>query len=135
MDPLPTVLLISDNATSRFLQQRYLLRYGVAQQVCVAPNFQEAVQQLTAASERERIPALIMLDIEQPRNAIAFLRAYDRLRSTQPVAPIVVLTFIADLSPAELEQIKQLSIMGLIDKPLTEQGAQQLLWLAAHSHP
>jgi CheY-like chemotaxis protein len=122
-----SVLLIDDDATNNFLTKRLLQRLHVADEVLVAETGQQALDLLAAPNAPA--PTLLLLDLNMPGlSGAEFLARY---RAQQPDAEsrpvIVVLT--TSTNQQDLTLIKQLSIDGLVNKPLTEEKLEHLLQL------
>lgn len=131
MPKLNNVLLVDDDPTNNFLNQRLLKRLDVAEQVMVARNGQEALAMLHQASTAPQpgYPALILLDIQMPiMNGIEFLQAYQQLPAArQHATTVVVLTTSMDAH--DLARIATLPAAGLINKPLTPEKLATVLQL------
>jgi CheY-like chemotaxis protein len=69
MLPLPNVLLVDDDPTTNYLNKLLLTRMGVAQQVLVAENGEQALRtldQTCQAPADSTCPRLILLDMNMP---------------------------------------------------------------------
>lgn len=112
---LPSVLLIDDDTTTNFLNKLLVNTMGIAEQVLVAENGEEALR-LLALGRPE--PALILLDMNMPvMNGLAFLESYTQLPQL-PASVIVLLT--TSVHERDLARVQQLPIAGALDKPLTK---------------
>ncbi len=124
MLPLPSVLLVDDDPTTNFLNKLLLTRMGVAQQVLVAENGEQALRTLGQACQSRANPAcprLILLDMNMPvLNGLGFLEAYRQLPLAQQ-QPIVIVMLTTSLHPADLDRARQLPIAGFLNKPLTRE--------------
>jgi CheY-like chemotaxis protein len=130
MLPLSSVLLVDDDSTTNFLNKLLLTRMGVAEQVLVAENGEQALRTLAQAcslSVNATCPQLILLDLNMPvLNGLAFLEAYVQL----PLAhqqPIVIVMLTTSLHPVDLARAQQLPIAGFLNKPLTQEKVTALL--------
>ncbi|MGI4874307.1 MAG: response regulator [Janthinobacterium lividum] len=133
MSPLLRILLVDDDETTNFLNQRVLRRLEVAPQLVAGGNGAEALDYLTslAKASEDSSPTLILLDLQMPvLDGWTFLEAYRRLPFAQRQAPvaIVVLT-VTEPSVADLERLQHLPIAAVLYKPLTQEKAEQLLSL------
>jgi CheY-like chemotaxis protein len=112
---LPSVLLVDDDTTTNFLNKLLVNTMGIAEQVLVAENGEEALR-LLALGRPE--PALILLDMNMPvMNGLAFLESYAQLPQL-PASVIVLLT--TSVHERDLARVQQLPIAGALDKPLTK---------------
>ncbi len=120
MQKLSSILLIDDDPTTNFLNERLLTSLGVSDHFLVATNGQEALDLLAQACYpgSSTCPALVLLDINMPiMNGIEFLEAY---YPSPPTPPFVVIILTTSTHPRDLARIGSLPIAGLINKPLTK---------------
>jgi CheY-like chemotaxis protein len=129
MLPLSSVLLVDDDPTTNFLNKLLLTRMGVAEQVLVAENGEQALRtlaQMCSASVNPACPRLILLDMNMPvLNGLAFLEAYVQMPLAQQ-QPIVIVMLTTSLHPVDLARIQQLPIAGFLSKPLTQEKVMSL---------
>ena len=129
MPPLSSVLLVDDDSTTNYLNKLLLTRMGVAEQVLVAENGEQALRtldQTCSGPESAACPRLILLDMNMPvLNGLAFLEAYMQMPLTEP--PIVIVMLTTSLHPVDLAQAQQLPIAGFLNKPLTREKVTALL--------
>ena len=130
MQKLATVLLVDDDITTNFLNERLLTRLEMVEQVLVAPNGVEALGILTHLWETapdQRV--LVLLDVNMPvMDGMEFLEAYQRLPlNRQQQAVVVVLT--TSMNSKDLGRLDDLPIAGLASKPLTREKVNTLLQL------
>jgi CheY-like chemotaxis protein len=129
MPPLSSVLLVDDDSTTNYLNKLLLTRMGIAEQVLIAENGEQALRTLdqtcrTPASAA--CPRLILLDMNMPvLNGLAFLEAYVQMPLTEP--PIVVVMLTTSLHEHDLTRAQQLPIAGFLNKPLTKEKVYALL--------
>ncbi len=130
MPPLTSVLLVDDDPTTNFLNKLLLTRMGVAGQVLVAENGEQALRTLTqtcTAPANSTCPQLILLDMNMPvLNGLAFLEAYVQMPLAQQRA-IVIVMLTTSLHPLDLARAQQLPIAGFLNKPLTREKVTALL--------
>jgi CheY-like chemotaxis protein len=130
MLPLASVLLVDDDPTTNFLHKLLLTRMGVAEQVLVAENSEQALRtldQTCSALVNSRCPRLIFLDMNMPvLNGLAFREAYLQLPLAQQQA-IVIVMLTTSLHPVNLARVEQLPIAGFLNKPLTQEKVTALL--------
>jgi len=129
MVKLNRVLLVDDDPTNNFLNERLLKRLDVADSIAVVGNGQEAlaVLQQSGAEAQPAYPALILLDIQMPiMNGIEFLQAYQQLPLAQRSATtVVVLT--TSMDPRDLARLQELPAAACINKPLTPEKLEKVL--------
>ncbi|MGI4736167.1 MAG: response regulator [Janthinobacterium lividum] len=129
MPPLTSVLLVDDDPTTNFLNKLLLTRMGVAEQVLVAENGEQALRTLdqTCTAVNPLCPQLILLDMNMPvLNGLAFLEAYVQMPLAHQQA-IVIVMLTTSLHPVDLARVEQLPIAGFLNKPLTQEKVTALL--------
>ncbi|MFD1875537.1 response regulator [Hymenobacter bucti] len=130
MPPLTSVLLVDDDPTTNFLNKLLLTRMGVAEQVLVAENGEQALRtldQTCKAAENATCPRLILLDMNMPvLNGLAFLEAYAQMPLAHRQATVIVM-LTTSLHPVDLAHAQQLPIAGFLSKPLTQEKVTVLL--------
>jgi CheY-like chemotaxis protein len=111
---LPCVLLIDDDTTTNFLNKLLINTMGIAEQVLVAENGEEALRLLAPG---QPAPALILFDMNMPvMNGLAFLESYTQL----PPSTSVIILLTTSVHERDLARVQQLPIAGALDKPLTK---------------
>lgn len=129
MQKLASVLLVDDDQTTNYLNKMLLERMGVARQVLVAHNGQEALDQLAAhcAHATADSPALLFLDVKMPvLDGFGFLAAYQQLPVAQQRTSVVVMLTTA-LHPLDMQRMAALPLAQLLDKPLTQEKVTLVL--------
>lgn len=127
MQKLSSVLLIDDDATNNFLNERLLQRLEVADQLLVAENGSEALELLSQSETAA--PALILLDVNMPgMTGIEFLERYQAQREAQTQSTVVIM-LTTTMDSRDLARINELHINGLVSKPLNEEKVDQILQL------
>jgi response regulator of citrate/malate metabolism len=125
MQKLSSVLLIDDDATNNFLNERLLNRLEVADQLMVAETEQDALFLL--AEFEASPPALILLDMEvSGTTGVEFLEHYQAKQQQQAT---VVVMHPATMDSQDLARMNGMFINGMISKPLTEEKIDQILQL------
>ena len=130
MSLLTSILLVDDDSTTNFLNKLLLTRMGIAHQILVAENGEQALRTLdqTCRVSGDTIcPRLILLDMNMPvLNGLAFLEAYAQMPLDQRQA-IVIVMLTTSLHPVDLARARELPIAGFLNKPLTQEKVQALL--------
>ena len=131
MQKLRSVLLVDDDPTNNFLNQRLLRRLNVADQVVVAENGQEAMALLQPVGDAPApsFPTLILLDIQMPiMNGIEFLQAYELLPPAQR-RNTTVIVLSTSVDARDLSRLDDLPAAGRLNKPLTPEKIAQAVQL------
>ena len=130
MAAISCTLLVDDDETTNFLNQRLLRRLAISNAVLVAGNGQEALDLLHTHCEQPTsptCPALILLDMKMPRmNGFEFLQAYAQ-RPQRGKPPVVIIMLTTSLNPKDVAQMQHLPIDGYLTKPLTREKINQIL--------
>jgi CheY-like chemotaxis protein len=133
MTTISCTLLVDDDDTTNFLNQKLLRRMAVTDTVLVAGNGEQALELLhthCASTTSPTCPNLILLDMKMPRmNGFEFLQQYmQRPLGENPTVIIIMLT--TSLNPQDVERMQGLPIAGYLTKPLTREKLTQVL----HDH-
>lgn len=127
MSKLSSILLVDDDPTTNFLNERLLRKMAVADQLLLAGSGQEALRLLGPATT---MPNLLLLDINMPdMSGLDFLEAYEQLPMAE-TADTVVVVLTALAHQRDLERLDGLPIAGVLNKPLTRDKVEVLL----HQH-
>jgi two-component system, chemotaxis family, response regulator Rcp1 len=114
---VPIVLLIEDNAADVYVTGRVLKQCGIAIELQVASDGEQALAVLRAfeKSPERRLPSLILLDWNLPRASGAEVLKYARQSEPWRDVPVVVVT--STDSPAEIREIVRLGATAHFSKP------------------
>ncbi|MGI4833914.1 MAG: response regulator [Janthinobacterium lividum] len=127
-DTLNHIVLVDDNETTSFLNNRLLSRLAVARQVSTFMRADEALDALwgTAANEHEA-PDLVFVDLKMPGlNGFDFLERYTSLPAAQQERTVVaVLT--TSMHSTDTARVAKYPNVEYLTKPLTEEKMQRLL--------
>lgn len=130
MSVISCALLVDDDDTTNFLNQRLLERLAITDTVLVAGNGQEALDLLHTHCDlptSPTCPALILLDMKMPRmNGFEFLQAYAR-RPRHQDPPVVIIMLTTSLNPDDVVKMQNLPIAGYLTKPLTSEKVNQVM--------
>lgn len=131
MKKLSSVLLVDDDSTNNFLNELLFKRLGVTDHLLTAENGEQALLQLEQLSAVDGVsgPALILLDVNMPgMNGIEFLEAYQQLPQAQRKATVIIM-LTTSMDARDLGRLNELSIAGLVSKPLTKEKIDMILQL------
>lgn len=130
-DALNHIVLIEDNETTSFLNNRLLSRLGVARQVTSFSKAEEALQFLwgeaAPGAAPQVTPDLVFVDLKMPgMNGFDFLERYSQLPAeAQERTVVAVLT--TSMHGADTARVAQYPNVEYLTKPLTEEKMQRLL--------
>ncbi|KAA5548639.1 response regulator [Adhaeribacter rhizoryzae] len=128
MQLIKEVLLIDDDEISNFLTSSLLKRSGLAQNISICLDGNEAIRLLQQRSgEKNMFPELILLDINMPdMNGFEFLEAFRALRTSAQQPVIAILTTSQNYQ--DVERLKNFpEVEVFLNKPLYEEDLQFLL--------
>lgn len=132
MTKLRSVVLIDDNETTSFLNNRLLGRLEVADVVKTFSRADEAFEQIWGRAALngdvpEDVPELVFVDLKMPGiNGFEFLEMYSRLpESVQQKTVMAVLT--TSMHAADTVRVAVHPNVEYLTKPLTEEKMQKLL--------
>lgn len=130
MPLLRSVLLVDDDSTTNFLNKLLITQMGIAEQVLVAEDGEQALRTLVqacSAPATSACPQLIFLDMNMPvLNGLNFLEAYAKMPLAQAQAIIIVM-LTTSLHPRDMARAQELPIAGFLHKPLTKAKVADLL--------
>ena len=140
-DPRPkTILLVEDNPDDLRLAQRALSRHRVANQVVIARDGAEALDQLFGTAEAAPLrPEVVLLDLKLPK--VDGLEVLRRIRSDErtKMYPVVILT--SSTEEQDLVESYRLGANSYIRKPVDfnqfSEAVRQLglYWLVLNESP
>jgi CheY-like chemotaxis protein len=128
-DALNHIVLIEDNETTSFLNNRLLSRLGVARQVSSFSKADEALDFLWGSqlADGQAVPDLVFVDLKMPgMSGFDFLERYSQLpTAAQERTVVAVLT--TSMHGADTARVAQYPNVEYLTKPLTEEKMQRLL--------
>ena len=124
------IVLVDDNETTSFLNNRLLGRLAVANQVSTFARADEAFEQLwgeQGAEGGKPAPDLVFVDLKMPGvSGFEFLELYNAL--PQPVQEQTVMAVLTtSMHGADTARVAQYPNVEYLTKPLTEEKMRKLL--------
>lgn len=127
MRKISSILLVDDDETTNFVNQMLLEDMGVADQILVATNGEEAISLIKSQCAKACCPTLVLLDINMPvMNGFELLEAYEQLDLANKQSVVVVM-LTTSLNPKDLKRLDDLPNQGFLNKPLTAKMVEQVL--------
>ncbi len=123
------IVLVDDNETTSFLNNRLLGRLAVADHVSTFARADEAFAQFWGAADGDDVPApdLVFVDLKMPGvTGFDFIERYSHLpAAVQQRTVVAVLT--TSMHAADTARVAQYPNIEYLTKPLTEEKMQSLL--------
>ncbi len=123
------IVLVDDNETTSFLNNRLLGRLAVADQVSTFARADEAFEQIWGNEKMEAVPVpdLVFVDLKMPgMSGFDFLALYNTL--PQPVQDKTVMAVLTtSMHGADTARVAQYPNVEYLTKPLTEEKMLKLL--------
>ncbi|RDC63126.1 response regulator [Adhaeribacter pallidiroseus] len=120
-------LLVDDDETTNYLNERLFNRMNITEKLLVANNGLEALEVIDRNCPEKNCPALILLDINMPlMDGFEFLKAYEQLNFTQKQS-VVIIMLTTSLNPLDIEKVKGANVAGFLNKPLTKAALEQIV--------
>lgn len=122
------IVLVDDNETTSFLNNRLLGRLAVANQVSTFARADEAFEQLWGEqAPAGTAPDLVFVDLKMPGvSGFEFLELYNAL--PQPVQEQTVMAVLTtSMHGADTARVAQYPNVEYLTKPLTEEKMRKLL--------
>jgi CheY-like chemotaxis protein len=134
MKPLNLILLVDDDDTTNYVNNRTLLRTKAAHEVKIFTNGEQALQYMQAAAGKpgeagtERYPDLIFLDIKMPvMDGFEFLEAYKEMGLNQLV-PTKIMMLTSSASFYDLKRLETFAdVKRHFSKPLADQDIKEII--------
>ncbi|HEX8658737.1 MAG TPA: response regulator [Hymenobacter sp.] len=123
------IVLVDDNETTSFLNNRLLGRLAVADHVSTFSRADEAFEQLWGKSggDGAQVPDLVFVDLKMPGvSGFEFLELYNAL--PQPVQDKTVMAVLTtSMHGADTARVAKYPNVEYLTKPLTEEKMRKLL--------
>jgi CheY-like chemotaxis protein len=134
MKPLDLILLVDDDETTNFVNQRTLRRTNVVREIKVFNNGEKALDYLKAAAcgpddkGMEKCPDLIFLDIKMPvMDGFEFLDEYKKL-GFDKLVPTKIMMLSSSASFYDLKRLEKYEeVKQHFSKPLTDQDVKEII--------
>jgi CheY-like chemotaxis protein len=125
---MKNVLLVDDDQVFNFLSTKILERMGVADNIHVALNGEEALALLNNYYQGSMsMPDVILLDLNMPiMDGFGFLQAFQRL-SLPKIERIKIVIVSSSQDPQDVEMARSLGVAYYLSKPLTEEKLRSVL--------
>lgn len=126
MKKINCILLVDDDSTTNFLNEELILDLGIAEQVHIAYNGQEALDYINLhgkykgfSKKTHARPNLIFLDINMPlMDGFEFLEHYDKLPKSKKADIVIVFLTTSDAQKDKIQAVANNLIADFIQKPL-----------------
>jgi CheY-like chemotaxis protein len=128
MEVLNHIVLVDDNETTSFLNNRLLGRLALAEKVTTFTRAEEASRSLWGGEQATTTPAdLVFVDLKMPgMSGFDFLEQYSQMApAVQERTVVAVLT--TSMHAADTARVAQYPNVEYLTKPLTEEKLQRLL--------
>jgi two-component SAPR family response regulator len=129
MEVLNHIVLVDDNETTSFLNNRLLGRLALAEKVSTFTRAEEASHFLWGNEQTAFKPAadLVFVDLKMPgMSGFDFLEQYSKL-APEVQARTVVAVLTTSMHSADTARVAQYPNVEYLTKPLTEEKLQRLL--------
>lgn len=123
------ILLVDDDDVTNFLSKEMLRIYMVAPQIDIALNGQQAIDFLLShANEPDKLPDLILLDINMPiMDGWDFLSEFEKIR-TAGFEKINIIMFTSSVYYEDIDRARGSAIVkNIYSKPLDEQKIKEII--------
>ncbi|TPE42822.1 response regulator [Pontibacter mangrovi] len=129
--PLNLVLLVDDDETTNYLNERLLREMQVAKEIRALKNGKEALEYLTQIGKGKldnKRPDLIFLDIKMPvMDGFSFLDEYHKVNQDDQ-NPIIILMLTSSASFYDLEKLKKYNkVRRHFSKALTKHDVYEIM--------
>jgi CheY-like chemotaxis protein len=121
------ILLVDNDETSLYLNQRILNRLNTETEVLTATNGQHALDIMSKLCGQKTCPELILLDINMPiMTGFGFLKEFEDV-AHQHNSSLKIVLLSSSTHPLDLEEAKKYLKIEYIEKPLTKEKLLKIL--------
>ena len=115
--PLPPILLVEDNPMDLDLTLRAFSKRNFSNEIIVARDGEEALAWLPRWQGGERMPAVVLLDINLPR--VTGLEVLDAFKQHELARRIPVVVLTSSRENSDLKTAYDLGVNSYIEKPVS----------------
>ncbi len=127
MVKLDSILLVDDDQATNFINTMLIEDMGIAKELLIALNGQEALEIISKRCLGGTCPDLILLDINMPvMNGFEFLEAYKNLGFAGSKSVVIVM-LTTSLNTNDLAKVPGTNTSRFLNKPLTEEALNDIL--------
>lgn len=123
-----SVLLVDDDKICNFITESTLNRMGIAKEVHLALNGQEALDLFNSYFQGDvAVPDIIFLDLNMPiMDGFQFIDAFKKLDFPKK-ENILIVILTSSMNPSDIQKAKSLGIDHYMTKPINEEKVLALL--------
>lgn len=123
-------MLVEDDETTNFYNEFLIKELGIAKEIVIRQNGEEALNYLErcSAGEAEIHPDLIFLDINMPvMDGFEFLEAFEK-RNLDALNNVMIVMLTTSLHPDDLQRAKSFrSVSEYVYKPLMQEKISEIV--------
>ena len=127
------VMLIDDDPATNYINEIFLKKTGLVDNVWKYTQANHAIEQLNAicaqakSGEKSDLPEIILLDLKMPvMDGFEFLEVYrEMINDNNQKTDVYILT--SSDYPRDLEKVKQFDIAGIINKPIDFEKGKKIV--------
>jgi len=116
------LMLVDDEEIDNEYHTMVIEGTGLVENITTALNGQEAIEKIEAAIGTDKLPDLILLDINMPvMDGFEFMESFSALKARKPLETVVIVMLTTSLLERDIERTREHSNLGgFLSKPLTE---------------
>lgn len=126
---LELLLLVDDDRVTNLMHKRQIARRGLARHVDVATDGRAALDYLKSrAEQKEKMPDLILLDINMPRmNGFEFLDSYREYSELSDLKSKIIMVSTSTLRQDKERATAYPYVAGYETKPLRDKDLERII--------